>query len=110
MDMNKLYIYVRSFNESYVLKSTFLMVLHGKLTILLIKKLCNFLQLFNYYSDETEEMAVDDIPEDILDQEDTELRTCLPQPILPANSTQALTHEERPDVDKTKMAQILAQF
>ena len=41
------------------------------------------LTLFFYYSDETEEMAVDDIPEDILDQEDNDLSPLLPQPIVP---------------------------
>ena len=42
-----------------------------------------YLSLSFYYSDETEEMAVDDIPEDILDQEDTELSPLLSQPIVP---------------------------
>ena len=43
-----------------------------------INKLNVYYLLFYYYSDETEDMAVDDIPEDLLDQDDPEIRPLLP--------------------------------
>ena len=55
-----------------------------------------YLSLSFYYSDETEEMAVDDIPVDILDQEDTELSPLLSQPIVPVTINYPPTQFRQP--------------
>ena len=77
-----------------------------------MSRLYMYFQLINCYSDESEAMAIDDIPDDILDQEDVEIRPLLPQPIMPDGPpppTQQSADSSNVEA-RSRMSQLIAQF
>ena len=78
-----------------------------------IKRCCVNPQ-FYCYSEEAEDtaMVVDEISDDILDQDDTEIKTTLPQPIMPERpSPTTLISSGQPNSDgQRQLAELLTDL